>query len=154
MRRARRLARRIPLPTSRAGRSLCAPSTWTRSSGPGAVAVVGASDTNARPNTALTQKITTWAEERGATVYYVNPNRPTVAGRPAVKALTDISDQLDLVAILVGEPLPILKDAVAAGAKFAVVFAAGFAEVGAKGERIQARDGEDHRQRRPPRARS
>ena len=99
---------------------------------------MGASDTNARPNTALTQKITTWAEERGATVYYVNPNRPTIAGRPAVKALTDISDQLDLVAILVGEPLPILKDAVAAGAKFAVVFAAGFAEVGAKGEKIQA----------------
>jgi acetate---CoA ligase (ADP-forming) len=104
---------------------------------PRRVAVVGASDTNARPNTALTQKITTWAEERGATVYYVNPNRPSIAGRPAVKALTDISDQLDLVAILVGEPLPILKDAVAAGAKFAVVFAAGFAEVGAKGEKIQ-----------------
>ena len=38
------------------------------------------------------------------------------------------------MAILVGEPLPILHDAVAAQAKFAVVFAAGFAEVGAKGE--------------------
>ena len=51
---------------------------------PERVAVVGASDTNARPNTALTQKITTWAEERGATVYYVNPNRPeTSAARPA-----------------------------------------------------------------------
>ncbi len=105
---------------------------------PRRVAVVGASDTNARPNTALTQKITVWAEERGATVYYVNPNRPSVGGRPAVKALTDINDQLDLVAILVGEPLPILQDAVAAGAKFAVVFAAGFAEVGVKGEKIQA----------------
>jgi acyl-CoA synthetase (NDP forming) len=105
---------------------------------PKRVAVVGASDSNARPNTALTQKITVWAEERGATVYFVNPNRPVVAGRPCAKALTDITDQLDLVAILVGEPLPILRDAVAANAKFAVVFAAGFAEVGAKGERIQA----------------
>jgi acyl-CoA synthetase (NDP forming) len=104
---------------------------------PKRVAVVGASDSNARPNTALTQKITVWAEERGATVYFVNPNRETVAGRPCAKALTDITEQLDLVAILVGEPLPILRDAVAADAKFAVVFAAGFAEVGAAGEKIQ-----------------
>ena len=42
------------------------------------------------------------------------------------------------MAILVGDPLPILRDAVAANAKFAVVFAAGFAEVGAEGEKIQA----------------
>ena len=104
---------------------------------PRRVAVVGASDSNARPNTALTQKITVWAEERGATVYFVNPNRPVVAGRPCAKALTDIDEQLDLVAILVGEPLPILRDAVAARAKFAVVFAAGFAEVGVQGERLQ-----------------
>jgi len=104
---------------------------------PKTVAVVGASDSNARPNTALTQKITLWAEERGATVHFVNPNRAEVAGRPCAKTLTDIDEQLDLVAILVGEPLPILRDAVAANAKFAVVFAAGFSEVGAKGERLQ-----------------
>ncbi len=104
---------------------------------PRRVAVVGASDSNARPNTALTQKITVWAEERGATVYFVNPNRPVVAGRPCAKALTDVEEQLDLVAILVGEPLPILRDAVAARAKFAIVFAAGFAEVGGEGERLQ-----------------
>ena len=41
------------------------------------------------------------------------------------------------MAILVGEPLPILRDAVAARAKFAIVFAAGFAEVGVKGEQLQ-----------------
>ena len=104
---------------------------------PKRVAVVGASDSNARPNTALTQKITLWAEERGARVHFVNPNRAEVAGRPCAKTLTDIEEQLDLVAILVGEPLPILRDAVAAKAKFAVVFAAGFSEVGAKGEKLQ-----------------
>ncbi len=105
---------------------------------PNRVAVVGASDSNARPNTALTQKITTWGEARGATVHYVNPNRKEVAGRPCAAALTDIAEPLDLVAILVGNPLPILRDAVAAKAKFAVVFAAGFAEVGGEGEKIQA----------------
>ena len=104
---------------------------------PRRVAVVGASDSNARTNTALTQKITMWAEARGAAVHYVNPNRDVVGGRPCAKALTDVTHQLDLVAILVGEPLPILRDAVAAEAKFAVVFAAGFAEVGAKGEKLQ-----------------
>ncbi len=41
------------------------------------------------------------------------------------------------MAILVGDPLPVLRDAVAAKAKFAVIFAAGFAEVGAEGEKIQ-----------------
>jgi acyl-CoA synthetase (NDP forming) len=105
---------------------------------PKRVAVVGASDSNARPNTALTSKITTWGEERGATVHYVNPNRTEINGRPCVAALTDITEPLDLVAILVGDPLPILRDAVAARAKFAVVFAAGFAEVGSEGEKIQA----------------
>jgi acyl-CoA synthetase (NDP forming) len=104
---------------------------------PKRVAVVGASDSNARPNTALTQKITIWGEERGATVHYVNPNRREVGGRPCAAALTDIEERLDLVAILVGNPVPILRDAVAANAKFAVVFAAGFAEVGAAGEKLQ-----------------
>jgi acetate---CoA ligase (ADP-forming) len=105
---------------------------------PKRLAVVGASDADGRPNTSLTQKITAWGEARGASVHYVNPNRAVVAGRPAVTALTDVDEPLDLVAILVGDPLPVLRDAVAARAKFAVVFAAGFAEVGAKGERIQA----------------
>ena len=104
---------------------------------PKRVAVVGASDTNARTNTSLTLKITTWGEQRGATIYYVNPNRPEILGRTSAKSLADIEEDLDLVAILVGEPLPILRDAVAARAKFAVVFAAGFAEVGKKGERLQ-----------------
>jgi acetate---CoA ligase (ADP-forming) len=105
---------------------------------PKRVAVVGASDTDGRPNTSLTQKITAWAEARGASVHYVNPNRSVVAGRPTVQALTEVEEQLDLVAILVGEPLSILRDAVGTRAKFAVVFAAGFAEVGANGARIQA----------------
>jgi acyl-CoA synthetase (NDP forming) len=105
---------------------------------PRRVAVVGASDSNQRPNTALTNKITIWGEERGATVHYVNPNREEINGRRSHKSLTDIQERLDLVAILVGDALPVLRDAVAANAKFAIVFAAGFAEVGAEGEKIQA----------------
>jgi len=105
---------------------------------PRSVCVVGASDTSAKPNTALTKMITAWAERRDATIYYVNPNRPTVAGRTCIRSLTDIDEPVDLVAILVGEPLPILRDAIKANAKFAVVFAAGFNEVGREGARLQA----------------
>jgi acyl-CoA synthetase (NDP forming) len=105
---------------------------------PRSVAVVGASDTDAKPNTALTRKITAWAEERGASIHYVNPNRPVVDGRPCATALTDIKQRMDLVAILVGDALPIVRQAVKARARFAIVFAAGFAEVGAEGERLQA----------------
>jgi acyl-CoA synthetase (NDP forming) len=105
---------------------------------PRSVAVVGASDSNAKPNTALTQKITAWAEGRGASIRYVNPNRPVVAGRECAASLTDLDERIDMVAILVGDPLPIVRQAIEAKARFAVVFAAGFAEVGAEGERVQA----------------
>jgi acyl-CoA synthetase (NDP forming) len=105
---------------------------------PKSVCVVGASDSNAKPNTALTAKITAWAVARGADISYVNPNRPVVAGRPCAPSLADVGRRVDVVAILVGDPIPIVKECIAARAKFAVVFAAGFSEVGKEGERMQA----------------
>jgi len=104
---------------------------------PASVAVVGASDTPARPNTALTSKITAWAEARGAGIYYVNPNRTEIGGRKCAPDLPSLGVRVDLVAILVGDPIPVVRDAIETGAKFAVVFAAGFAEVGKEGQRLQ-----------------
>lgn len=104
---------------------------------PRTVAVVGASDAPGRPNTSLTRKITAWAAARGAQIHYVNPNRPEVDGRPCVASLTELRARMDLVAILTGDALPIVAQAIAARARFAVVFAAGFAEVGGEGERLQ-----------------
>jgi acyl-CoA synthetase (NDP forming) len=104
---------------------------------PASVAVVGASDSHAKPNTALTRKITAWAEARGAAISYVNPNRDQVAGRPCARSLAEVKGRLDLVAILVGDPLPVVRQAIAAKARFAVIFAAGFAEVGREGEAAQ-----------------
>jgi predicted CoA-binding protein len=49
---------------------------------PQTVAVIGASDNPKRPNAAMTRKIVAWAEEHGATVHLVNPNRDTIDGRP------------------------------------------------------------------------
>ena len=81
--------------------------------------------------------MTAWAERRGATVDYVNPNHAVVGGRPALASLAEVGAPPDLVAVLVGQPLPVLRDAVTVGARFAVVFSAGFAETGGKGARLQ-----------------
>jgi acetate---CoA ligase (ADP-forming) len=104
---------------------------------PKTVCVVGASDANTKPNTPLTKRIIEWSEARGATIHLVNPNRPVVAGRKTVASISQIDEPIDLVAILVGEPLPIVRQSIEARAKFAVVFAAGFSEVGPEGERLQ-----------------
>ncbi len=106
---------------------------------PRSVAVVGASDTPGRPNTAMTRKIREWAEHAGASIYPVNPNRGEVDGLPSVPSILDVPVDVDLAAILVGEAVDALEEAVEKKARFAVIFAAGFAEVGGTGTRLQAR---------------
>lgn len=97
---------------------------------PRTVAVVGASDTPRRPTTALYQKVKSKVEPEGAVVYPVNPNRETLDGRRCYRSVLDVEDDLDLVVVLTGDPLPAVEEAVRKGAKFVIVFAAGFAEVG------------------------
>jgi acyl-CoA synthetase (NDP forming) len=96
---------------------------------PRTVAVVGASDTPRRPNTALYQKVKAKVEPEGAVVYPVNPTRTELDGRPCFRSILDIEEDLDLVVILVGDPVPIVEEAVRKGAGYVIVFAAGFAEV-------------------------
>jgi acyl-CoA synthetase (NDP forming) len=106
---------------------------------PATVAVIGASDTEGRPNTAMTRKIRAWAEEAGAAVHLVNPNRERVDGLPCCNTLADVPGDVDLAVILVGDAVRALEEAIEKKAKFAVIFAAGFAEVGGEGERLQSR---------------
>jgi acetate---CoA ligase (ADP-forming) len=106
---------------------------------PKTVAVIGASDNPRRPNTAMTMKIREWAEQAGADVYLVNPNREEIGGLKCYPTILDVPPDVDLAAILVGDAVPALEQVIEKKAKFAVVFAAGFAEVGAEGERLQAR---------------
>ncbi|MBV8296430.1 MAG: CoA-binding protein, partial [Acidimicrobiia bacterium] len=102
---------------------------------PKAVAVIGASDNPRRPNTAMTAKIREWAQKAGADVYLVNPNRDEIAGLKCYPSVGDVPADIDVAAILVGEAVPALEEVIDKKAKFAVVFAAGFAEVGGQGER-------------------
>jgi acyl-CoA synthetase (NDP forming) len=106
---------------------------------PRTVAVIGASDNPRRPNTAMTAKIRTWAQQAGADVYLVNPNRDEIDGLKCYRSVIDVPADVDVAAILVGDAVPALEQVIEKKARFAVVFAAGFAEVGAEGERLQAR---------------
>jgi acetate---CoA ligase (ADP-forming) len=106
---------------------------------PKTVAVIGASDDRRRPNAAMTSKIRQWAEQAGADIYLVNPNRDEIGGLKSYPSIAAIPTDVDLAAILVGDAVPALEGVLEKKAKFAVVFAAGFAEVGPKGERLQAR---------------
>ena len=104
---------------------------------PRTVAVIGASDTPRRPTTAMYEKISAWAEAAGARVFPVNPNRDEIDGVTCHRSVLDVPADVDLAVILVGDALPALEETIEKKARFAVVFAAGFAEVGAEGEKLQ-----------------
>ncbi|MEU3772313.1 acetate--CoA ligase family protein [Streptomyces sp. NPDC032472] len=109
---------------------------------PESVAVIGASDTEGRPNTGITRQLITWAERVGARVHPVHPTRPTVFGLPchaSVAALAAQHGQVDLAVLLVADPLPLIDELAEAKVKYAVAFASGFAETGADGAAAQAR---------------
>src|SRR5438552_16438816 len=105
---------------------------------PRTVAVIGASDTPHRPNTAMFERISRWAEAAGARVFPVNPNRDEVGGVRCYRSIIDVPADVDLAAILVGDVIDALASVIEKKAKFAVIFAAGFAEVGGEGADKQA----------------
>jgi acyl-CoA synthetase (NDP forming) len=106
---------------------------------PKTVAVIGASDTARRPNTAMWRKIRTWAEHTGATVYPVNPNRDEIDGVRCFPSVLDVPGDLDLAVILVGQAVEMFETVLEKKPRYAVIFAAGFNEVGPEGEALQQR---------------
>ncbi|MHB8342305.1 MAG: acetate--CoA ligase family protein [Mycobacteriales bacterium] len=108
---------------------------------PRTVAVIGASDTPHRPNTVMWRKLRAKVEADGAVVYPVHPTKPVVDGLATVADVRAIPGDgpLDLAVILVGDALAVLPAVVERGCRFAVVFAADFAEVGPEGEERQRR---------------
>src|SRR4051794_28036812 len=104
---------------------------------PRAVAVVGASDTDGKPNTISTAHLKRWADRVGATLYPVNPGRETVFDLPAYPSITDVPGDVDVAAVLVGDPVGAIGPVIEKKVAFAIVFAAGFAELGAEGQANQ-----------------
>ena len=104
---------------------------------PRSLAVIGASDTEGRPNTGVWRRLAAWADEVGAEVVPVNPTRATVDGRRAYPSILDVPGHVDVAVILVGDAAGALRDAIEKKATFAVIFASGFAEVGEGGRAAQ-----------------
>ncbi|MDQ1036954.1 acyl-CoA synthetase (NDP forming) [Streptomyces sp. V3I8] len=106
---------------------------------PESVAVVGASDTEGRPNTGVTRQLLAWAGRVGARLHPVHPTRESVFGLPCVPSVADLPEQVDLAVLLVADPLPVIERLADHKVRFAVAFASGFAETGAEGAAAQAR---------------
>ncbi|MDV9189796.1 acetate--CoA ligase family protein [Streptomyces sp. SR27] len=106
---------------------------------PESVAVVGASDTEGRPNTGITRQLLAWAERVGARLVPVHPTRTSVFGIDCVPSVGDLTEPVDLAVLLVADPLPVIEQLAETKVKFAVAFASGFAETGEAGAAAQER---------------
>ncbi|HEX3947073.1 MAG TPA: acetate--CoA ligase family protein, partial [Acidimicrobiales bacterium] len=95
------------------------------------------SDEEGRPNTGVTRQLHQWATRMGAAFHPVHPTRSTVFGTPCVPSVADLPDGIDVVAFVVGDPTGAIGQAAGKGFGFAVVFTAGFAELGAEGRTAQ-----------------
>jgi acetate---CoA ligase (ADP-forming) len=104
---------------------------------PSSVAVLGASETQGRPAAAMTRRIKAKAEEWGAAFFPVNPNRDSIDGVKCFDSVDEIPGDVDLAVILTGDAVTSFEAVLDKKPKFAVIFAAGFAEVGVDGEKLQ-----------------
>ena len=104
---------------------------------PKTIALIGASEQSAKPNTAMTRKFDAWARQNGAAFYPVHPTYETVLGHRCFKSVFDIPGELDLAIILTGRAVDTFEEVLQRKAKFAVIFAAGFSETGAEGKKTR-----------------
>jgi acyl-CoA synthetase (NDP forming) len=102
---------------------------------PKTIAVIGASEQSAKPNTAMTRKFDQWSKAHGATFYPVHPEYETVLGHACYKSVFDIPGDIDLAIILTGRAEQTFEEVLQRKAKFAVIFAAGFSETGTEGKK-------------------
>jgi len=106
---------------------------------PASVAIIGASDNPGR----IGGRPLRYLIEQGfaGPIYPVNPGRATVQGLPSFARVGDIPDPVDLAVIAVSSDKAIvsLEECAAKGVRAAVIFTAGFAEVGDSGRPLQDR---------------
>jgi len=113
---------------------------WSKLFDPESVAVVGASETEGTQQRAQWIQVRDRLGARGATVWPVHPSKEQILGTPAYPSVLDLPGPVDLAIILVRDPIPVLEECVEKGVGMAVVFAAGFSEVGTdEGRRAEER---------------
>ena len=108
---------------------------------PRSIAVVGASDAAGRPNSVMTAHLREFALRHGARFHAVTPVYESVLGVTTVPAIADVDDEIDLAVLLTGVERVVdhFAEACAVGARFAVIFASGFSEIGQAGIAAEAR---------------
>ncbi len=117
-----------------------APTTdWERIFRPRSVALVGATGREDNPMARPLR----WLTGRGfpGRIHPVNPRYTELGGVPCVPTLADVPGPVDLVLALVPATRAVaaVEEAAAVGAAAVIVFASGFAEVGAEGLALQER---------------
>jgi acyl-CoA synthetase (NDP forming) len=104
---------------------------------PRSVAIVGASSDPARIGGRLIARLL--QAGYAGKIYPVNPGRPEIQGLPAYKSVAAIDGKVDcaLIALPTDGVMPALRECADKGVGVAVLFSAGFAEVGGKGVELQ-----------------
>jgi acyl-CoA synthetase (NDP forming) len=106
---------------------------------PRSIAVIGASDTEGRPNTGIWRKVRDWGERSKAKVHPVNPRLTKLDGLTCYPSIAEVPGDIDLAVILVAEAVPMFEEVLERKPAFAVIFGAGFSETGKDGEKLQRR---------------
>jgi acyl-CoA synthetase (NDP forming) len=100
---------------------------------PKSIALIGATDDKRRAGYALFLKVRERGEREGTVVYPVNPRLEELDGVKCYPSLAEVPGEVDVAVIMIGDAERGLRDAVAKGAAFAIIFTAGFAEMGEEG---------------------
>ncbi len=100
---------------------------------PKSIALIGATDDKRRAGYALFLKVRERGEREGTVVYPVNPRLEELDGVKCYPSLAEVPGEVDVAVIMIGDAERGLRDAVAKGAAFAIIFTAGFAEMGEAG---------------------
>src|SRR5207253_474703 len=103
---------------------------------PRTIALIGATDDHRRAGYALFRKVVERAEREGTRVYPVNPRLAEIDGITCYPTLAEVPEErVDVAVVMIGDAERGVRDAVAKGAGFAVIFTAGFSETGEPGRR-------------------
>jgi acyl-CoA synthetase (NDP forming) len=106
---------------------------------PKTIVLIGASETPYKSNSAMTTKFKAWSDKNHATFIPVHPKYETVLGEKCYPTIFDVPGDIDLAIILTPQAVDTFEEVLKRKAKFAVIFAAGFAETGEDGEKLQER---------------
>ena len=101
---------------------------------PRTIALIGATDDKRKAGYALFRKIVVRSEREGTKVYPVNPRIQEIDGIKSYPSLGEVPDDIDVAVVMIGDAEKGVRDAVEKGARFCIIFTAGFSELGDEGK--------------------